>query len=96
MTIRAPSEGSVTEKMIVEGQKIEPGETLYKIIDHSVVWVYGEIYEYEIPYIKSRAEGRPLPCLRLFEALHRNGRAHIQPFRLDKVFFRGGERGAHR
>ncbi|MEK7313250.1 MAG: efflux RND transporter periplasmic adaptor subunit, partial [Deltaproteobacteria bacterium] len=52
MTIRAPSEGSVTEKMIVEGQKIEPGETLYKIIDHSVVWVYGEIYEYEIPYIK--------------------------------------------
>ena len=52
MTIRAPSEGSVTEKMIVEGQKIEPGEILYKIIDHSVVWVYGEIYEYEIPYIK--------------------------------------------
>jgi RND family efflux transporter MFP subunit len=52
MTIRAPSSGSVTEKMVVEGQKIEAGEPLFKIIDHSMVWVYGEIYEYEIPYIK--------------------------------------------
>ncbi|MBI5468362.1 MAG: efflux RND transporter periplasmic adaptor subunit [Deltaproteobacteria bacterium] len=52
MTIRAPSSGSVTEKMVVEGQKIEAGEPLFKIIDHSTVWVYGEIYEYEIPYIK--------------------------------------------
>ena len=30
MTIRAPSEGSVTEKMIVEGQKIEPGKLFIK------------------------------------------------------------------
>ena len=52
MTISAPATGSVTEKMIVEGQKIEPGEPLFKIIDHSMVWVYGEVYEYEIPYIK--------------------------------------------
>ncbi len=52
MTIRAPSSGSVTEKMVVEGQKIGAGEPLFKIIDHTMVWVYGEIYEYEIPYIK--------------------------------------------
>ncbi len=52
MTIMAPAEGSVTEKMISEGQKIEPGETLFKIIDHSSVWVYGEVYEYEMPYIE--------------------------------------------
>ncbi len=51
MTIRAPATGSVTEKMAVEGQKIEAGEPLFKIIDHSVVWAYGEIYEYEIPFI---------------------------------------------
>lgn len=51
MTIRAPSGGSVTEKMVVEGQKIEAGEPLFKIIDHSVVWAYAEIYEYEIPFI---------------------------------------------
>jgi RND family efflux transporter MFP subunit len=52
MTIRASSSGSVTEKMVVEGQKIEAGEPLFKIIDHSAVWVYGEIYEYEMPYIR--------------------------------------------
>lgn len=52
MTIKSPSNGSVTEKMIVEGQKVEPGEPLFKVIDHSVVWVYGEIYEYEMPYVR--------------------------------------------
>lgn len=52
MTIRAPSHGSVTEKMVVEGAKIEAGEPLFKIIDHSSVWVYGEVYEYELPFVK--------------------------------------------
>ncbi|HXI10688.1 MAG TPA: efflux RND transporter periplasmic adaptor subunit, partial [Thermodesulfobacteriota bacterium] len=52
MTIRAPAHGGVTEKMIVQGQRIEAGEPLFKVIDHTVVWVYGEVYEYEIPYIK--------------------------------------------
>lgn len=52
MTIRAPSHGSVTEKMVVEGAKIEAGEPLFKIIDHSSVWVYGEIYEYELPFVR--------------------------------------------
>jgi len=52
MTIKAPESGSVTEKMVVEGQKIDAGEPLFKIIDHSVVWVYGEVYEYEMPYVK--------------------------------------------
>jgi multidrug efflux pump subunit AcrA (membrane-fusion protein) len=52
LAIRSPATGSVTEKMAVEGQKIEAGEALFKIIDHSKVWVYGEIYEYEMPYIK--------------------------------------------
>lgn len=52
MAIRSPGMGSVTEKMVVEGQKIDAGEPLFKVIDHSVVWVYGEIYEYEMPYVK--------------------------------------------
>lgn len=52
VTIRTPAHGGVTEKTIVQGQKIEAGEPLFKVIDHSVVWVYGEVYEYEIPYVK--------------------------------------------
>jgi len=52
LAIRSPASGSVTEKMVVEGQKIEAGEELFKVIDHSAVWVYGEVYEYEMPYIR--------------------------------------------
>jgi multidrug efflux pump subunit AcrA (membrane-fusion protein) len=61
MTIRSPAQGSVTEKMIVEGSKIEPGETLFKIIDHSAVWVYGELYEYEIPFVKVDQKAKITP-----------------------------------
>lgn len=52
LAIRSPAGGSVTEKKVVEGQKIEAGEPLFQIIDHSRVWVYGEVYEYEMPYVK--------------------------------------------
>ncbi len=61
MTIRAPSAGSVTDKMVIEGKRIEAGEPLFKIINHSVVWVYGEVYEYEMPYIKIGQSARLTP-----------------------------------
>ncbi|MBI5344698.1 MAG: efflux RND transporter periplasmic adaptor subunit [Deltaproteobacteria bacterium] len=67
MTIRAPAIGSITDKMIVQGQKIEAGEPLFKIIDHSEVWVYGEIYEYELPYIKFGQEARLSPSYAPYE-----------------------------
>ncbi|MBW7957169.1 MAG: efflux RND transporter periplasmic adaptor subunit [Deltaproteobacteria bacterium] len=62
MSISAPSSGSVTEKMIVEGQRIDAGEPLFKIIDHSAVWVYGEIYEYEMPYVKKGQKATLAPA----------------------------------
>ncbi len=62
LAIRSPAIGSVTEKMVVEGQKIEAGEPLFRIIDHSRVWVYGEIYEYEMPYIKKGQTARLTPA----------------------------------
>jgi RND family efflux transporter MFP subunit len=61
MTVYAPVHGIVTEKTVNEGMKIEPGEMLYKIIDHSEVWVYGEVYEYELPYIKVGQKARIIP-----------------------------------
>lgn len=61
MTIRAPASGSVTDKMVIEGKRIEAGEPLFKIIDHSVVWVYGEVYEYEMPHIKIGLSARLSP-----------------------------------
>ncbi|MEK6600192.1 MAG: efflux RND transporter periplasmic adaptor subunit [Deltaproteobacteria bacterium] len=61
MAILAPAHGIVTEKMINEGQKIEAGEMLFKIIDHSQVWVYGEVYEYELPFVKIGQTARIIP-----------------------------------
>ncbi len=51
LTISSPLSGFVVEKNILLGQKIMAGENLYKIADLSKVWVYGEIYEYELPFV---------------------------------------------
>lgn len=61
MTIYANTHGIVTEKMVNEGMKIEPGDMLFNIIDHSHVWVYGEVYEYELPFIKIGQRARIVP-----------------------------------
>jgi Cu(I)/Ag(I) efflux system membrane fusion protein len=61
MAIYADVHGIVTEKMVNEGMKIEPGMMLFKIIDHSSVWVYGEIYESELPFVKIGQRARIIP-----------------------------------
>lgn len=53
LTIVSPRTGFVIEKNVLEGQKIMSGENLYKIADLSQVWFLGEIYEYELPFIKT-------------------------------------------
>src|SRR5438876_2240798 len=52
LTIYSPIAGVVIEKMAVAGQRVEPGMTLYRIADLSTIWVYGEVYEYELPFVK--------------------------------------------
>jgi Cu(I)/Ag(I) efflux system membrane fusion protein len=52
MTIYSPATGIVMDKMVVEGQKIEAGMTLYKIADLSDVWVLADVYQYEIPWVR--------------------------------------------
>jgi Cu(I)/Ag(I) efflux system membrane fusion protein len=52
MTIYSPATGIVMDKMIVEGQKIEAGMTLYKIADLSDVWVLADVYQYELPWVR--------------------------------------------
>jgi Cu(I)/Ag(I) efflux system membrane fusion protein len=39
LTLHAPASGVVLEKKVVQGQAIQPGETLYRIADLSDVWV---------------------------------------------------------
>jgi Cu(I)/Ag(I) efflux system membrane fusion protein len=51
-TISSPASGIVLEKMVIAGQSVQAGMTLYKIADLSTIWVYGDIYEYELPFVK--------------------------------------------
>jgi RND family efflux transporter MFP subunit len=56
ITVYSPGSGIVIEKNVLQGQKIMAGENLFKIADLSRVWILGEIYEYELPFIKTGQE----------------------------------------
>lgn len=47
----APNRGIVMKKNVLEGDYVRPGHVLFEIADISNVWVYADIYEYEIPLI---------------------------------------------
>ncbi len=47
ITLRAPFSGHVTEKMVLEGQRIDAGMPLLTLTDLSKVWVVAQLYEAE-------------------------------------------------
>lgn len=51
-TIYAPTGGIVVNKNVFEGMYVNPGDRLFTIADLSRVWLYLNIYEYDIPCIK--------------------------------------------
>lgn len=50
--IHSPVTGIVIDKPVTEGMYVKPGMTLYTIADLSRIWVYVDVYEYEVPWIK--------------------------------------------
>jgi Cu(I)/Ag(I) efflux system membrane fusion protein len=48
LTLRAPADGTVMEKMAVEGMHFTAGDPLYRIADLSTVWVTADIFEQDI------------------------------------------------
>jgi Cu(I)/Ag(I) efflux system membrane fusion protein/cobalt-zinc-cadmium efflux system membrane fusion protein len=52
MTLYSPFNGIVMEKKVLEGMNVMPGMELMQISDISRVWVYADIYEYELPWVK--------------------------------------------
>jgi len=52
LTIHSPARGVVTEKMAQEGMYLTPGMRLYAIADLAKVWVYVDIYEYQLPWVR--------------------------------------------
>jgi len=50
--IHTPADGIVINIGAREGQYVTPETELYMIADLSKVWVYADIYEYELPWVK--------------------------------------------
>jgi RND family efflux transporter MFP subunit len=52
LRINAPRDGVVVEKMVVQGQMVDPGTRLYRLADLGVVWLQAQIYEQDLPFIQ--------------------------------------------
>src|SRR4030043_1076639 len=52
LTLYSPFTGFVLEKSAFKGMSVMPGMALFKLADLSVVWLYADIYEYELPFIR--------------------------------------------
>jgi RND family efflux transporter MFP subunit len=51
MTIRAPADGIVVNKMVNEGDRLLPGKELFEVVDLSTVWVTAHVYELDAPFV---------------------------------------------
>ncbi len=50
--IHSPAAGTVINIGAREGQYVTPATELYMIADLSKIWVYADVYEYELPWVK--------------------------------------------
>ncbi len=53
LTLYSPVSGYVVQKTVLQGMKVMPGEKLFDVADLSTVWIVSDIYEYELPLIKT-------------------------------------------
>ncbi|MGA2466517.1 MAG: efflux RND transporter periplasmic adaptor subunit [Thermodesulfobacteriota bacterium] len=52
LTLYSPFSGFVLEKAAYKGMNVMPGVALFKLADLSVVWLYADVYEYELPFVR--------------------------------------------
>jgi Cu(I)/Ag(I) efflux system membrane fusion protein len=48
----APQDGHVIERTALSGMRAAPGETLFRIVDHSLVWVLADVAERDVSSVK--------------------------------------------
>jgi len=58
LTLNAPFDGVVLEKLVVAGQSVMAGVKLYRLADLSTVWVQGDVFENDLAQIQVGAAGR--------------------------------------
>lgn len=52
LTIYAPIGGTVIEKSVRAGQYVKEGDVLYRIADLDPIWLYLDIYEYDLGWVR--------------------------------------------
>jgi Cu(I)/Ag(I) efflux system membrane fusion protein len=52
LTLSAPIDGVVMEKMALQGQRFAAGDTLYRIADLSTLWVLAEVFEQDLALVR--------------------------------------------
>ncbi len=52
LTIFAPIGGTVIHKNAIEGMYFKTGDRLFTIVDLNRVWLYLDIYEYDLPWVR--------------------------------------------
>ena len=48
----SPAAGTVVDKIAVEGMHFQPGDTLFRIVDTTSMWVMAEVYEQDLAFVK--------------------------------------------
>jgi membrane fusion protein, copper/silver efflux system len=48
----SPATGDVIEKRVINGQRVKAGDELYRIADHTHLWVIADVAESDLPAIK--------------------------------------------
>lgn len=56
LTLVSPVSGIVLEKQVNEGQRVNPGQLLYRVADLSEVWVEGDVFEQDIQLIEQGSQ----------------------------------------
>jgi Cu(I)/Ag(I) efflux system membrane fusion protein len=67
LTIRSPIHGHVIKKYQVEGEYVEEGARLYDVADLSTVWIEGQVYEDDWPFLKDAVD-KKLPVIATTQA----------------------------
>ncbi len=52
VTLYSPIQGTVTEKSIFENSAFRAGDALYRVANLDTVWVYLDIYEYDLAWVR--------------------------------------------
>jgi Cu(I)/Ag(I) efflux system membrane fusion protein len=49
---KSPATGDVIEKRIINGQRVKAGDEIFRIADHTHLWVIGDVAEADLPYVQ--------------------------------------------